>query len=61
MARYIWILHKDPRNVIFTNIKLHFRSDNIYRIEDDEINLGWNEKNEKEKIKLAFYDNLEFI
>lgn len=60
MARYIAILHKDPRVIIITNIKLHFSAPNILNI-DDMIHIDEYDQYGKEKTKYAFLDVLQYV
>lgn len=59
MTRYIVQLYKDPRNIIITNIKLHFTAPNVLNI-DDIIDLSTDEKGKKQ-VKYSFLDVLQFI
>lgn len=59
MTRYIVQLYRDPRNIIITNIKLHFEAPNVMRI-DDIIDLWVNEKWQR-VTKYTFLDVLQYI
>lgn len=59
MTRYIVQLYKDPRNIIITNIKLHFDAPNVMNI-DDIIDLWLDEKG-KQQTKYSFLDVLQYI
>jgi len=60
MTRRLTKLYPNPKNIIFTNIKLNFTSPNIYQY-DDIIDLWTDEKTNKPKQKFTILEVLELI